>query len=87
MVYRPSTRPECAPIVVGMDTDIEPGMSGDRMLRTADLAHVFGVDTTTIRRWCVSLGLPHERLRSGQRRYRLSEVRAWYRAGTEGVLK
>ena len=64
-----------------MDTDIEPGMTGDRMLRTADLAQFFGVDTTTIRRWCVSLELPHERLRSGQRRYRLSALRAWYRSG------
>jgi phage terminase Nu1 subunit (DNA packaging protein) len=70
-----------------VNTEIEPGEAGDRMLRTSDLAHLFGVDVTTIRRWCTSIGLPSERLRSGQRRYRLSAVRAWYRAGLEGASK
>lgn len=65
----------------------EQGESGDRMVRTKELAHAFGVDVTTIRRWCTSLALPCERLRSGQRRFRLSAVRAWYRAGTKGELE
>lgn len=70
-----------------MNADLESGKADDRMLRTADLAHVFGVNVRTIRRWCGSLGLPYERLRSGQRRYRLSAVRAWYRAGIGGEQK
>lgn len=85
MVCRPSTPAAVLPTVVGMNTQLEPSVSGDRLLRTADLADLFGVDTTTIRRWCSSLGLPYERLRSGQRRYRLSAVRAWYQAGADGA--
>lgn len=56
----------------------------DRLVATADLAHAFGVSDRTIRRWCKSLDLPNERLRSGHRRYRLRDVRNWYRSAQEG---
>lgn len=85
MVSRPSTALLRRLIVLTVKTEVETGIAGDRMLRTADLARAFGVDVTTIRRWCESLGLPYERLRSGQRRYRLSAVRAWYQAGLESA--
>lgn len=49
-------------------------------LRTIDLAEAFGVDVTTIRNWGKTLGLPSEMLPTGQRRYELDKVRAWYRS-------
>jgi len=65
----------------------EPSIAGDRMLRTSDLARALGVDVTTIRRWCKTIGLPCVRLKSKQRRFRLSEVRAWYRAALDEAQK
>lgn len=45
------------------------------MLSISEAAHVIGVSVTTLRRWEKEGKLPTHRIRSGHRRYKLSEIR------------
>ena len=60
------------------------GQQLPRLLRTADLARMFGVHAKTIERWRKLDGLPCLRIR-GTVRYDLSDVLRWASARKEGV--
>lgn len=56
----------------------------DPLVRTWEVARLFNVDVTTVRRWTKHEGLPFIWLPTRQRRYRKSAVVSWYRQRTAG---
>ncbi len=59
----------------------------DRMLNIAEAAQILGVHKNTLRTWADRGMVPHVRLPSGYRRFRLSEMRRLAREMEQGVAE
>lgn len=63
------------------EIDVPPDSPGEgyELLRTGDVAQTFGVDVSTIRRWCTTLAFPCVVLPSGERRFDPKQIAQWWR--------
>ena len=57
---------------------------GERLLTSAEVAAIFGVDPKTVSRWALRGRIPSVRTPGRHRRFREAEVRALLRDGPDG---
>ena len=59
----------------------------DRMLNISEAAHILGIHKNTLRAWADRGMVPHVKLPSGYRRFRLSEMRRMAREMEQGTVE